>query len=258
MATAGEGLNNKIDIGRVVSRGFDTLHRQIWPFLALSLLFSALPTLLAQYLLYQNVGTVDFNDPAARLGFFASPLYWLSLLVSFLGMFMLQGALVRSSILDQNGQPADVGGSIALAIRLLLPMIGLTILSSILIGIGFILLIVPGVIVYLMLIVAVPALVEERRGVIASMSRSRELTKGSRLTIFGLVVLFILFYFVLAMIIGFVGLLGTDSPIVAAIVAAINSTLTGMFMAVMLASLYIELRTVKEGATTDSLASIFE
>ena len=259
MATAGEPLDNNIDFGRVVSRGFDTLRRQIGPFLALSLLFAGLPTLIIQYLLYESVGAVDRADPYAATAMFASPLYWLSFLVMIIGGYMLQAALVRSSILDQNDQPADPRGSIMVAIRLLLPMIGLAILSSILMGIGFMLLIVPGVIVYLMLIVAVPAMVEERRGVIGSMTRSRELTRGSRLRIFGLVLLFLIFYFILSAVIGAATVaVGSDTPIVLALLTALNSMFTGIFMAAMLASLYIELRTVKEGATTDSLASIFE
>ena len=78
-----------------------------------------------------------------------------------------------------------------------------------------------------------------------------------RLTIFALGLLFLVFYFILSAVIGFAGF-GSGSTIVLALVAAANSMFTGMFLAAMLASLYIERRNVKEGATTDSLASIFE
>ncbi len=49
-----------------------------------------------------------------------------------------------------------------------------------------------------MLYVAVPVCVIEKQGVIASLSRSRALTKGYRWQIFGL--------FLLVMVIGFIGL----------------------------------------------------
>ena len=246
MATSGLS-SGRIDIGSVVSRGFDTLRRQIRPFLALSIVLAGLPVLVLQYLLGDGSGSADFDVGS------------LSWLITMITGYVLQAALMRSSILDQNGQPAEIEESIAVAIRLLLPMIGIAILTWILVIVGMVLLIVPGVIAYLMLIVAVPCLVEERRGVTESMRRSRELTKGSRGMILLLVILFSIFYFAVEGFVGVVtGIFGGDSDLGTAIEAGLVSALTAMFMAVMLASLYIELRTVKEGATTDSLAAIFE
>jgi len=260
MATAAANSSNKIDVGRVISRGFNTLGRQFGPLLLISMLLSALPVFVSQYLLIQSVGVgaVSGGNPAGSIGMLASPLYWLSILVTILSGYLLQAALVRSTILDQTGQRADFGGSVALALRLLLPMIGLAILSSIIIGIGLMLLIVPGVIAYLMLAVSVPVLVEERRGVIGSMSRSRALTKGSRLRILLLLVLFFIAYIVISAVAGAAFFfLAQDSALGAAAVSGFTSALSALVVALLLASLYIELRTVKEGATTDSLAEIF-
>jgi hypothetical protein len=260
MATAA-GEYNKIDIGRVISRGFETLGRQIGPFLLLALLLSAIPIFITQYLLLNSLGMDDagsVTDPAAALSMFSSPFYWFATLIMVVSGYLLQAALVRSTILDQTGRTVDLGGSLALALRLLLPMIGLAILSSIIIGLGFVLLIVPGVIAYLMLAVAVPVLVEERKGVIDSMGRSRRLTKGSRLRILGLLVLFLIFYLIISAVVAFVlAVVIPSSALGASAIAAFTTALSAAFISVMLASLYIELRTVKEGATTDSLADIF-
>jgi len=260
MATAAGASDNKIEIARVISRGFETLGRQIGPLLAMTLLLSAVPVFITQYLLLDSVGAdaASGADPVAAVNMVASPFYWLSVLAMILSGYLLQGALVRATILDQTGRPVDIGGSIGLALRLLLPMIGLAILSSIIIGIGFVLLIVPGVIAYLMLSVSVPVLVEERRGVIDSMSRSRALTKGSRLRILLVLILVLLIYFVISAILGMLLLaVARDSAIGGAVLAALTTALSSMVMAVLFASLYIELKTVKEGTTMDSLAEIF-
>lgn len=247
--------DRKISIGRVVSRGFDTLGRNAPAFIGLAMLFGGVPSFISQYLL---LGAMDPADPLATF----TPAYFLSLLLMVIASYFLQAALVRSAILDLSGRPAEVGRSLAIALRLILPMIGLGIVSYFLIMLGLFLLIVPGVIAYLMLIVAVPALIEERRGVFASMSRSRELTKGSRWQIFGLLILFILVYgvsvIVLGLVVGAPGAGPGQVSIAAPIADAAVATVTILVMAVMLASLYLELRTVKEGATTDGLAAIFE
>ena len=50
---------------------------------------------------------------------------------------------------------------------------------------------------------------------------------------------------------------GYNHPVMAAGAHGFGSTFAAMIGGVMIASLYIELRSVKEGATTDDLASIF-
>ena len=259
MATAADPGDGKIDIGRVVSRGFETLGRHAIPFIGMTLLLSALPTFAAQYLLLGFIAGVDPVDPQSAVDSVSAPYYWLSPVISLIFGYVLQAALVRSSIVDQAGHAVDHGRSIAVALRLLLPMIGLAIANTILIGLGLLLLVVPGIIVYIMLIVAVPALVEERRGVFASMSRSRRLTKGSRGRIFGLILLFLLFYFVLAGLVGAVFTFGSYGDVLlTSLASAFSAAFTLLLMSVMLASLYRELRMVKEGASSERLAEIFE
>lgn len=255
MATAAP--DKKIDIGIVIGRGFQALARSFLPYLALALILVGLPTFLLQYLLVSGLETAD------PLGFAVSPAYWLTFLVLMITGNLLQAIVIRSSILHLSGRDPDYPGSALVALRLLLAMVGLTILSSILIGIGFLLLIVPGVIVYIMLIVAVPVLVSEEKGVIESMERSRDLTKGNRGRIFLMILLFFVAYMLLSLAAGaivavpFATLEAADMTMMAAIDAVIGA-LSAMLTSAMVAALYVELRTEKEGATTDSLATIFE
>lgn len=252
MATIPQQEN--IDIGRVIQRGLSAIGSNIPGFALLALLLAGMPNFAMYYVLLSRAGLVVANP--------LDPNYWgtygLLLLVTMFAGYLLQAALMRSVILHLDGRPADIGGSLTTALGLILPMIGLTIVSGIAIMLGLVLLIVPGVMLYVMWIVAVPVLVEERRGVFGSLSRSAELTKGSRWYVFGLLVLLLIFSSVVS---AAAGLLNFGDPLVSVIpFAATNAVVAavyGLVIAAMLASLYYELRTVKEGATTDSLASIF-
>jgi hypothetical protein len=175
------GEDRELDIGRVIERGFAVIGRHFLPLTALVLALSAAPQAALQY---------QFQvDVRAGIPVFASPYYWGSMAVSMIMGSLVQATLVRASIRDLRGKDPDFPGSVAEAVMLIPALVGISFLSGLMIGVGMILLIVPGVIAILELIVSVPALVHERLGVVGSMTRSRDLTKGSRWPIFLLVVL---------------------------------------------------------------------
>lgn len=258
MATAA-GREQQIDVGKVVSRAFDVIKRNAGPYAGVALLLGGLPGLLVGF------ATVYGLDSANPFAMVLSPLYWASLLISWLCGSILQAALVRSSILDLSGRPADIGGSLTAALGLLLPLVGLTLLTSVILIFGLILLIIPGIIFYVMFSVAVPVLVEERAGIIGSLERSAALTSGSRWQVFGVFIIFALFNGAVGMVLGVIGGAagagaggGTSNLIGQLFVSSVSGIAVALVLAALLASLYVELRTVKEGATTESLAAIFE
>ncbi len=252
MATAA-GREEQIDVGKVVSRSFEVIGRNVGPYLGVALLLGGLPALLVEYALPKAAET---GDPLAMV---LSPFFWGAILFSWLCGSVLQAALVRSSILDLGGRPADVGGSLSTALALLLPLIGLSLLTSIILMVGFILLIIPGIIFYVIFSVAVPVLVEERAGVIGSLERSVALTRGSRWQVLGVLAIFVLFYMAVSMVLGVLGAIaGSESMAGQMIVSTLSGIAVSLVLASFLASLYVELRTVKEGATTEGLAAIFE
>ncbi|MBV8684565.1 MAG: hypothetical protein JO111_16950, partial [Caulobacteraceae bacterium] len=125
--------------------------------------------------------------------------------------------------------------------------------------VGTILLIIPGVLVTLALCVAFPVRVAERRGVFASIQRSRDLTRGYRWRIF----LAFLAYFgavvVLQMVIGVVHLvLPLSAASWAIAVTPLVSGVTSLVGAVGIAVVYCELRAAKEGARPTDVAAAFE
>lgn len=250
MATAA-GSGGNIDIGNVLSRGFETIGRNFVAFFALSVLLGGVPTVAFSYLAGASMSGENFFSLSGG-GMFLAALF-----VQMLAGGLLQMIIVRTSILTLSGRSPDVAGSVAAAFSLILPLIGLSILTGLMILIGLVLLIVPGIIAWVALIVAVPVMVEERRSIIDCMERSAALTKGSRWRIFLLLVILGVAYLAMAggLVAASLEMEGTPAQFAADAIIAIVSTLV---MSAMTAALYVELRTVKEGATTEGLAAIFE
>jgi Uncharacterised protein family (UPF0259) len=148
-------------------------------------------------------------------------------------------------------------------LRLLPKLVAIAVLATLVILVGLILLIVPGIIFAVGLTVAVPVFLVERKGIVDSMHRSAELAAGNRGRVFLLLLLYWLIWF--AFWAGLELAFGAEAtawsggpPTVAAIASALATGAATLIWGVMAASLYIELRTVKEGANPDSLAVIFE
>lgn len=242
--------DQKLDIGSVLQRSFGVLGNRAVSFIVLAALLSGVPSFFSYYLLLGQ-----FAQP--ELVFFTS-YYWLIMLLSMVTGSILQAVVIRETILYINDRPPALSESVAVAVRRLLPIIGVAILGAIVVGVGFLLLIVPGIIFYIALSVAIPALVEEDLGVIASMTRSWELTRGSRWRIFGLFIILIIAYLVVSAILSFLtSMLGLGFGAFSSIMEGVLAMVFALLTATAAASLYIELRLVKDGATTEGLGAIF-
>jgi hypothetical protein len=242
--------DGRIEIGSVLSRGFETIGSNLPAFVGLSALLGGLPTFAFYYLTGSNLSDDNlfaFTGGGAAVG------AWL---VQTVATALLQAIIVRSSILTLSGRDADINGSLAAAFGLILPLVGLSILTGLIVLIGLVLLIVPGIIAYVALSVAVPVMVEERKGVTECIERSADLTKGSRWPIFFLLLILGVAYIVLAALLGG-AMVAAGAETLQGAAEAVTVAVTSLFMSAMTAALYVELRTVKEGATADGLADIF-
>jgi len=125
--------------------------------------------------------------------------------VSLAGTFWLQGALVIA-IEDVRDGRADLSVSETLS-RVRPRMNALAIggiLASIAITIGFILLIVPGLVLLTWWLLIVPVIMLEGRSATESFGRSRELVRGNGWNVFGLIVLTVVILIVAGIILGIV------------------------------------------------------
>jgi hypothetical protein len=103
----------------------------------------------------------------------------LGLLVTVFGMFLLQAALVKAVQDVRDGRvDLDLRETVNAARPFVLPVAGASILASIAIGIGFVLIIVPGLILLTFLSLIVPWIVIGGSGAIDSFGRSWRTVRG--------------------------------------------------------------------------------
>ncbi len=151
---------------------------------------------------------------------------------------LIATATVQTAVLNGN---ADVNGALSRVTPRLLPLLGVAILVGLVVMIGLILLIVPGVIAACALLIAVPLFLDQNTGVIDSLQRSFEMTKGNWLKIFLMLLIFgivggiasFIISFILSMILGGFG---------AALAGWVMNAIIGAFGAVLIVVTYRKLR----------------
>ncbi len=256
----------RFDMGRVVTRTFGTIGRNWQVFGLLALLLGAGPQLVlsgGQILGGWNTATPAFGNAGALFGYIGGMLGMVLFAVA--AAFLLQAALVHGVVADLNGRRPTFQECLSTGMRFILPLLGLALLMGLALMLGFILLIVPGVILGLMWIVAAPVVVVERTGVTAAFSRSARLTKGFKGPIFGLLVVFAIVSWILSAAILAAGWALTGGITAANVTSWPVAVLTALIGAIQslvgstgIASIYYELRSIKEGAGPESLASVFD
>tara|TARA_R110000772_G_scaffold56211_13_gene128042 strand:- start:4444 stop:5184 length:741 start_codon:yes stop_codon:yes gene_type:complete len=241
--------SGKIDIGRVLNNTFGVISRNPVVFLGLSLLIVGLPNAIMQYI-QGSSATIE--------GAFASPAIVITGLIGFFVFLflsvVLQATLIVATLNDLGNKEINLVACLKQAIGKFLPLLGLGLLFGLGIGLGFLLLIVPGVILYLMWIVAAPVMMAENRGIIDSLKRSAELTSGSKGMIFLLMIIFVV---VAAILGGIGGGLSAFSVTASVIMATVVNTINGALQGAGIASIYVDLRTAKEGTDSSILADVF-
>lgn len=175
--------------------------------------------------------------------------------VSLVGTFWLQGALVYAVDDVRDGRVDTTLGQVFERVR---PYLGTLILAGILAGvgiaIGFVLLIVPGLILLTWWCLIVPVIVLEEKHVGESFSRSRELVRGHGWTVFGVVVIVAIVSSIASGIIqsifSFLGLFLRYW-----IGGAIASAIVGPFIAIALTLMYFKLRELGTAEVREASAS---
>jgi len=178
---------------------------------------------------------------SAVLGLLGTIGLYLALLVSIVALFILQATLVKA-VQDVRDGRADlsISETVNQAVPFIGPVAAASILAGIAIFIGFILIIVPGLILITIWAVIVPVIVIERSGVMASFGRSRELVRGRAWHVFGTLVLTWLILFVadiiLSLIFAFV-----PHAVRSGLASVISGTLVAPFIALVVTLIYYRL-----------------
>ncbi len=142
MATGAAAFEERdVSIGRIFNRAFGTIGSNPVTTIGIAFLFGALPSTLvglgSQYLRLTGFGAASFWSIVA-IGFAVA------VLVSVFSM-LTQGALVQATIAHSEGRKASFGESAGAGLAVIVPLFLLSLGSALGIGVGFLLLIVPGV-----------------------------------------------------------------------------------------------------------------
>jgi hypothetical protein len=246
-----------MSVGRVFSRAFGTIGRNPIVVVGLALLMGAIPTLALTFAAVQLFPTAGIGGRLIING-------WVSILVGAL----VQGTLTRASVADAEGRRASFAECLVTGLRSLPWLLGLAILIGLGVGLGTLLLVIPGLVLMTMWFVALPALAEERESILDAISRSTDLTQGARWKIFGI---FLIVTILNALIGGIFGLIVASahlemfSPLTGRAELTVVSGGTAMFLqTIALAfwgtiqpSVYVELRDWKEGGSAEALEQVF-
>jgi hypothetical protein len=188
-------------------------------------------------------------------------LFWVGLVVSLAVATLYQGTVVELVQDIQDGRrDSSVGDLFRSALPVLGTLVAAGILAGIGIGIGFVLLIVPGLFLATIWAVIAPAIVIERRGVFEAFGRSRELVKGQGWPVLGTIVVAYLIGFLASIIFAAIAAAISNGPILAIVFSALASTITAPIAALVAAVLYFRLKTIRGeatgGATADTGLSV--
>ncbi|MBK8161300.1 MAG: hypothetical protein IPK59_21965 [Rhodospirillaceae bacterium] len=251
-------LGAQFGIGKVLGTSLAILGRNFIPFAIIATVVQ-LPTLLTQLYLDPNLNansaTVVVPDAGATFTYVA-----ILVLVSAIANGFTTATLVYGSFQDLRGQKIGLGECFSRAIGVL-PMIAIgAVCYGLLVGLGTMLLVIPGIIIAVVYWLYVPAIVVEKKGLGAAFTRSGELTKGKRWSIFAILLLVGLVSIGIELLVGFgavmLGAMASVNMIV--IVSYALNAIIGAFFSVSNAVTYYYLRADKEGVDIEDIARLFD
>jgi hypothetical protein len=232
-------------LGSVISRSASILWRHVLAFFVVGLIASW------PILLQISILTAEPGDELAL-----SDVPWMLLVIILLMVFSTvgQAIVIHAVFQDMRRGPVRLVESLNVALQRFWPLIGLT-LAGLLTMVGLALLLVPGLIFATLWFVSLPACIVEQLGPWKSLDRSRELTRGHRWKVFGLVLLLVIGSSVSSL----VGPWVTPTSAVVAVVGALmwNGIWTA-FTAVTAIVTYHDLRMAKEGIDIEPIAVVFD
>lgn len=234
-------MNQKLDVARVFERIFQ-IYRDQFTLLIPAALVVFVPVAIISGLVYAGDISIFGVLIIAALATIAT--YW------------FQGMVVEAAQDILDGRRDHTVGSLLRSVTPVIgPLIVVGILAGIAIGIGLILLIVPGLFLLTIWAVVAPVVVLERKSALESFGRSRELVRGNGWQVFGVIVVLFLLQLIVTQVVQAIADGISDSFASYAVADLIVRLLVAPLSALAAAVLYFELRGRKEGADADALTA---
>jgi hypothetical protein len=248
-------------IGDILGQSWDIFRKNFVSFGLTSIILLALPTVLI----------FAFVMP----GLIKGGNLWAAQLPSLFQMIfqlILMGAISYGTYVAIDGKQPTPQDLVAHGVAGILPLLGIVVIFILVMIPSVILLFIPFIVVACMWWVAVPVAIVEKAGVLGSFKRSAELTKGVRLKIFGLILLYVLLSLALGLV-SVIFLVGgsfsmakmaqssmammTGGFSTYLLISQIIGALIFAFISVVVAVCYAELRRIKEGVSIKDVSQIF-
>jgi uncharacterized membrane protein len=247
-----------LTVGEILDTSFSLYRRHFAALATVTLVCTGVPLVLRLFL--EAAGGI-FSNLALAL------LYGISLVVLNL---VASGATVFIVSESYLGRPISAREALERATPYIGRILVCSLLLALVVGLGFLMLVIPGIMLAVGLALAIPAVVlEPRSSASAALSRSWELTRGARWRIFGLgVTLLVLLYIPVLAITGLLALLvspgqaviGSASILMMAVLAVsgiVQMFIYPLFYCVLTVT-YYDLRVRKEGFDLELLASTLQ
>lgn len=244
-----------LSVGEIIDYSLRIYRRSFGTVITIALVANAIPVVLGVYIV--TSGGVAAN----------TTLWFLNLILS-----LILGALATAAtvfVVSENylGQSIAPGEAFSRATGFIGQLIVLSFLVGLAVGIGFILLVIPALVIAAGLMVSTPALVLEGVGATTAMSRSWQLTKGFKLKMLGVAILVVILIMLPSLVIGFFAGMTTPAlgagrnPTAVVIPAALGQLVSTILYPLMYCAItvaYYDLRIRKEGFDLELLESTLQ
>ena len=240
----------RLSAGDVLTRSFGVFFGNFFVFVFLAVAVELPAALLMHYLTNVFLPSSGVGVAGAVLSGIAAGL------LATIPTYMATGMIIYGVFRYLQEQPFTIGDCVRIALGRLGWLFLTSLVAGLIVTLGLILFIVPGVYLALVYSVVAPAVIVERLGVGASLSRSAGLTKDRRLTIFGIFIVVYVIVILIGVIGGAIGGMfgvGWANTTISSIISGVASA----FNSVVLVVIYYCLRVDKEGIGIQQIADVF-
>ncbi|MCW6537466.1 hypothetical protein NEE01_22025 [Sphingomonas sp. MMSM24] len=252
--------HHRMSVGRAFARAFAIIRAH--PLLTIGTTFAMtmIPSLLFSETSLNEAITGAYYGALTDSFFLKMMMGWV---VQLFFWAVAVAAVIQAGLAYVEGRRPDLGEILYTGGMRSLPMLAVYLLYAIATGIGFTLLLVPGIFLAVIWSMAMVAMVAEEPGVFGAFKRSAALTNGARWKILGILLLTVAIALIVNLLGGFVvltaGLRPETQPaaLPAQIVMSLLNTIVLTWTTTMFTALFVELREWKDGPDTDRLGDIF-
>ena len=210
-----QALTQPSGIGRVLDSGFKLFVASLKPVLLL-VVFTAIINIILQYAMYQVMmpaqGLANEEEMSQYMAGILPQLVGISLIIWVVSIILYNAILARVGEISKAGDGV-LYDALMTGIRKALPVFIAAVLYTLVVSLGFVLLVIPGLILMITLLFFQVLIVVDDEGIIASLKQSHRLVWGNywRTTAVILVPFFIMYalIMVVAFAAGFMGAIST-------------------------------------------------